>query len=530
MSLSLNQAHGSPGDARFPAQPAHAPTPRWLILLYTSVVVLVLVAVVIMRLYHLGLPFDRDGYDEGVYWQSLRAMLAGQHLYGSVFYSQPPFFLLSTYPGFALFGGSLWSARLGIALVSLPGFLGAYLLGHTLAGRRGTLAGLLLLLTNSLYLAQSQTIQAEAASVSFTLLAMAFALLWWQQPSGWRGLSWAILCGVTFALSVLAKLLCVSTIVPIGLLMLARAWQIARGQAGADRYDWLPILAGIGATLLTTLLVLAPFSGSWQNFWAGVVSFHEVAAQAAAQPAGANVQKILTALFSLTTLAAAYGSLAALPRRDWRVLPLLAWLLVTLVLLYKQQPLFVHHLIALEPPLITLALLGMAGPASYRTDLAWLQSRTRLHTGKLAALLSGTALLLLLATVVVNCWQDLGYYRAADAYSTSSLAQQDLRVARDLQQAISPDQWVITDGQFVAALAGRSTPPALVDTSTVRLVTGYLTLAQLEQATLDSRVHAVLFYTNRFSTMQQGKTFRAWVAARFHLFQKYSQTQELWVR
>src|SRR6266581_3883683 len=83
-------------------------------------VVLALIAIAIgMRLYHLGLPFDRDGYDEGVYWQTLRSMSAGNTLYQHIFYSQPPFFMLSIFPGYILFGSSLWSARFGIALISL---------------------------------------------------------------------------------------------------------------------------------------------------------------------------------------------------------------------------------------------------------------------------------------------------------------------------------------------------------------------------------------------------------------------------
>src|SRR5947209_7394539 len=56
-----------------------------------------------LRLKDLGLPFDRDGYDEGVYWQSLRAMASGHSLYQQIFYSQPPFFLLSIYPIYSLF-------------------------------------------------------------------------------------------------------------------------------------------------------------------------------------------------------------------------------------------------------------------------------------------------------------------------------------------------------------------------------------------------------------------------------------------
>ena len=71
-----------------------------------------------MRLYNLGQPFDHDGYDEGVYWQTLRSMSAGYTLYQQIFYSQPPFFILSAYPFFALLGNTLWSARFGIAMLS----------------------------------------------------------------------------------------------------------------------------------------------------------------------------------------------------------------------------------------------------------------------------------------------------------------------------------------------------------------------------------------------------------------------------
>ena len=48
-----------------------------------------------MRLYLLGPLFDRDSYDEGVYWQTLLAMASGHTLYSQIFYSQPPFFIQS---------------------------------------------------------------------------------------------------------------------------------------------------------------------------------------------------------------------------------------------------------------------------------------------------------------------------------------------------------------------------------------------------------------------------------------------------
>lgn len=76
------------------------------------------------------------GLDEGVYWQTLRAMHAGFSLYDQIFYSQPPLFILSVYPFYAFFGQSILAARVGVAALSLLGFLGAYMMGRALGAER----------------------------------------------------------------------------------------------------------------------------------------------------------------------------------------------------------------------------------------------------------------------------------------------------------------------------------------------------------------------------------------------------------
>jgi hypothetical protein len=254
-----------------------------------------------------------------------------------------------------------------------------------------------------------------------------------------------------------------------------------------------------------------------------VVMFHEVAAQVLPGTPIGNAHIMLPVLFSLLGATAGYGTLTAFLRKDWRVLPLLAWLLVTCVLLLRQYPLFPHHLVILIPPLITLAVLSVAEPHAYKRIFA--------HTSveAVAPVVSVLAVVLILLTASFDIWQDSTYYASVNAASASLGVQSDLRVANDLRQAITPAQWVITDGQFVAGLADRSTPPALVDTSTVRIVTGYVTLAQLEQAASDPRVHAVLFYTGRFS-LPQTAAFHVWVAQHFRLIHTYNPGQELWVR
>lgn len=141
----------------------------------------------------------------------------------------------------------------------------------------------------------------------------------------------------------------------------------------------------------------------------------------------------------------------------------------------------------------------------------------------------------MLFAVAFNVQQDILYYQVSPqailyhkGTQTSETLQQNVRIANDLRRAIAPDQWVVTDAQFIAALADRSTPPWLVDTSLIRVQTGYLTLAQIEQAASNPRVHAVLFYTRRFSSEVPG--FHAWVAQHFHLLYNYGDGQELWVR
>ena len=121
------------------------------------------------------------------------------------------------------------------------------------------------------------------------------------------------------------------------------------------------------------------------------------------------------------------------------------------------------------------------------------------------------------------------YYRTAVATSETGFTQLESKVATDLRLATTPNQLVVTDAQFIAGLADRTTPPALVDTSAVRITSHYLTLSQLESATSQPQVHAVLFFTGRFY-LPNVAGYHAWVAQHFHLLHNYGAGRELWVR
>ena len=484
------------------------------------VVAAVFAIAIAMRLYGLNGRFDFDGYDEGVYWQTLRAMSAGFSLYGRIFCSQPPAFPLLIYPFYVLFGWTIVAARFGVAALSLLGLAGAYLLGKALAGRVGGVAALVIVVATPSYLEASQTLQAEGPATALLFLTVGAAFMWWQYPMGQKGALLAMLCGVSFALGTLVKLLDVTAIVPILVLVFGRLWQIRR-EAGCRIATALwPIGCAIAAAAVASLVVLAPILNSLPAAIRQVVAFHIAARGMVGGSESRNIHSLYHFLIGNAVLGvgAAVGIVVAARRHDWRIVPLVAWVLATCIVLLMQVPLFPHHATVLIPPLVAVSALALHElPAMGQTQWVTRFSRRR------------AAILLPLAAILVGAPSFYVYYHRQGIRPESSKTGRVALIAADLERTTTPDQWVITDAQFVAGLANRDTPPWLVDTSSVRINSGYLTVPELIQAASDQRVHAVLFATARLAgTSVIG--FHSWVAQHYYPLRTYGSGIELWIR
>jgi 4-amino-4-deoxy-L-arabinose transferase-like glycosyltransferase len=470
-----------------------------------------------MRLHDLGLPFDRDGYDEGVYWQSLRAMAAGHALYQQIFYSQPPFFLLSIFPTYMLAGQTLWAARLGIALLSLLGLPAAFLLGRALGSHIGAVVALALLVADPFYLAQSQIIQAEISCTALSLLAVGLAYVWWEHPQGIAGLCYATCAGVALSLSILSKLFGVATLVPLGMLFLAHLWRILQQPRETRVHSARSLIAGLAAFVVVSAAFVLPFIGSQHQMVQSVITFHTDAARQFKDTISQNLSSMLHLLTSITAFAGLFGTIVALVRRDWRVLPLIAWLLATLYLLLEQAPLFHHHLVVLIAPLLCLAIMGI-GPITHSKKVS-----TILGNGATAI----TVCVLLLAAM--QNWQSEQRYFSDQRQQAIGYMHLDGQVVQDLQANTTPGQLIVADAQFLVGLADRSTPAALVDTSTVRITTDYVTIPQLISEASQPNVQSVLFYTGRLNR-QSISDFHTWVTHHFLLIKHYPSGAELWIK
>jgi hypothetical protein len=251
------------------------------------------------------------------------------------------------------------------------------------------------------------------------------------------------------------------------------------------------------------VLVFAPFAGAWPSLYDQVVRFHLAASRAYATGLAANIQGLETveSLLPAELLAVAAVGVAFL-RRQWSALPLVLWAAASLLLLLDQHPLFPHHVALLAPPLaILVAVVAVAlweAPVSTRSPAGALSAQVRLPLWT-AVVVAG-----LLVWGVASGMEQAAHVRGPTA--------RQVAIADSLAAITEPGDEVLSDDQYLVALANRDTPPAYVDTSMVRIKTGYLTAAQLEQAAGEANVRAVLFGSGRFDELPG---FRDWVASHY---------------
>jgi 4-amino-4-deoxy-L-arabinose transferase-like glycosyltransferase len=525
---------GQQGAPAAPATPAGARTgARGLSLRISWATWLTLAAIaagVVLRLLPVGgVALD---YDEGVYWQSLRAMSQGHPLFTSIFSSQPPLFLLGIYPFYLVFGQSLAAARLGVALYAFLGLAAAYVAGRALGGRVAGMVAVVVLALDPLFLAESHILQAEVPAVAYELASVALAVVAIRQ-SGSRRRWLAAASGLALALGILTKLFDVVAVVPVVLYLLSPIGPTlvdasgtprrpARNElATALRVAVPDVLAWAGGVVLGGALVLLPFAGRWQTLYDQVVRYHFAAGAAL----NYGLRNNITAFFQVSgelplELAALLAFVLALSRRRWEVLPPALWVGAALVFLLRLHPLLAHDVTSLVPPLaLTLAAAVPALSADAAAD-------TRARPGSQLALSGAQGAMAAWALVALVSLWGLGasIVQVGPAMSPPARAAQ---VAGVLDSVTQPGDRVVSDDQYVAALANRDVPPQLVDTSFVRIQSGYLTAAQLEAAVQATNVRAVLFYSGRFNLVPG---FRQWMSDHYVVAATFGDGTTLYVK
>lgn len=428
---------------------------------------------------------SRD-YDEGVYWQTLRALLAGHQLFREVFAPQGPVFFYSLLPIYVALGHAIAAARIGIALFSLLAAAAIFVAAWAVAGRWAGLIAVALLMTDPLWSAEARTLHAEVPALALGLVALALALLAARPalPAG-RANALAALSGVFLALGTASKAFVLLFVVAIiGQLL------VGRGAAA-----WKPILFGLAGFVLAGLLIFLPYAGSLQTVYADLVSVHFAAGRVMNPGIQSNIRLLHLSrelvLFEGTAILLL--GLAVL-RRDVRLVPAMAWLVITGIALLLYHPLFAHEVTLLIPPLAFSCAVALVWLAEWAAtpERQWLP---------------GIAAAMLLLFVLVAAVRDVQASRVA---ARPSNHEQQLAAAIAAHSA--PADLVIGDNPYVIALANRNTPPELVDTSFARVLSQAITAQGIERSAQADRVRLFLFDTGRLDGVSG---LRSWVAANY---------------
>ncbi len=481
---------------------------------------LVLLLALLLRLNHLGAP--SNDYDTGVYVESLRALLAGNPLYHTIYYAQPPLFLYILLPWYALLGQSLVAARIGVVAYSLVGLVAAWWLARGLGGRRAGLIALALLAFDPLYLTQSRSVQAEAPALACALVALAVA-------RGARG-SWRVpLAGALFAASMLIKLFTLPAIIPVAYLLLApicgseierlilaRRWPTREKLRALWRASRVTVLGAIAGAAFVTGLAFLPSIGWMGDAWSQIIGLHVTATGAAHQSLGDRLGLFGQSWFELPLVAVGLAAgVAGWRQRRWTAVMLAAWGVASIAVLLIQDPLFSHHL-ALIAPSFTLAAAEWVALASAPQRASGAPPRPAIDVGLASSIALAVTLVVALASGVVQ-------QNAALSASTTTIQT----AAGDLDLFTQPGDVIVTDDQIVAVLANRAVPPQLADTSMVRIAAGALTTAQVIAAASNPHVTAVLWLAGRFDALPG---LRSWVEAHFYRVASYSAGAALYLR
>ncbi|MEO8436592.1 MAG: glycosyltransferase family 39 protein [Pyrinomonadaceae bacterium] len=493
-----------------PSSPTTARRHDRLVLLICG---LLLLAFGLIWFLNAGKPYELD-YDEGVYLTSAQMVMRGHQPFTAVFSSQPPVFLNILVVAFHLFGSSVAVGRgvsIIFALLSLGSAAG---IGWRLAGPIAAPVTIIAQGLPLVFFLDAQTVQSEMPALALALLAIALLLSAKQR----RRSLWIAASGFIFALGLLCKLLVAPMILPL-IFVLGRSfekgeenvWRFLPANSSSARVFIFRFLLLVVGGIVACAIVLLPYDLT--AVYDQAIRFH-LKARAALPNSWPQNLRLLGSIFQLEPglIALALAGLIVLFRERPRAgIWLSFWIAATTIFLIDHSPLFTHHSVILVPP------LAIAAGAS----VLWLPSVWATKW------IRPVALLLLLPLVALKPQLALGdpaTWRPAFSpqrdlelsVEVASDSERERQVLQLIEQNTRPDDFIVSDRQMRIFRTGRNVPPAMVDTSGVRITSGYLTDAQAISASEQARM--IIFWTGRLERL---KEYRQWVQSRYRLLREW---------
>jgi Dolichyl-phosphate-mannose-protein mannosyltransferase len=458
-----------------------------------------------------------DFYDGGVYLESARMLAAGYAPYREVFISQPPAWLKLIQWSFALFGQNVRGGQmltvntmvlttLVIGLIVLDGVLWL-----------GAVVTCVIILLSPLAFFWAREITGELPSAAFATVSLALAM---RYASDRRRL-WLVFGAAALAAALSVKMFSIYAI-PSMLLIAGGRWRSATELQQRISSTAADIFLVLGIIIASVLAMASAYG--LRDVWAQAVAFH--LGSRAGLSLARNWSLIVATLLRDPALSSALPLVLCAALEPWIGWSALVWLVLTLIGLLIQQPLFTHHVVALIPPLALAAGIGVGTLWKLGTRLRFPEASVRSNDyGWAAGIAVCVASIILLAAVCRGGLAGRADQRWILAYWRAPA--EDLNVAADLARLTSKADFILTDAPGIAFWAGREVPPWLADTSLKRIDNHNLDTADVKSQVERHQVKAVLLWTDRLDRLPG---LAAWLEQRFPNRHNYGGGGVLYLR
>ncbi len=365
--------------------------------------------------------------DEGIYLTSFLLVDRGFPAYKKTYFSQPPGFLLSVYPGFIVFGKTLQAARLTISLWSIVGLLAIIWIGFELKNKWAGLLVVVLLYLIPVYYNQALTFQSDVLITTFSLISFGALLRFGKKIN----VFWFIVSVFFLNLAFWTKF-DVTFFPSFSLFMYLQFKE--RKISLIDIFNYFLIFCTVSLGFF--LIFILPF-GIKEIFNNSILLRFQASSSSSSSFMLFDYLKNDVILL-LTTLASLFLIIFNVKNIKYPINIVFIWSIFILSILIFYRPLFPHHLVMLAVPMVLLFSFLLKKISHY-------------------------LVIILIIITLIN--------RSYLFFNTSSslVDSQRQEVINIIKNNTSINDFVVSDEEIINGISGRLPPPELSDVSHVRI-------------------------------------------------------------
>ncbi len=427
--------------------------------------------------------------DEGIYLTSFLLVDKGYQAYKKTYFSQPPGFLLSVYPGFVLFGKTLQAARLTISIWSMIGLLAVIWLGFELKNKwTGLLAAGLLSLIPS-YFNQSLTFQSDVLITTFSLISLAtlirfgknFYLPWFIISSFFLNLAFWTKFDITFFPSFFLAL-----------------FLIYKDKKFFYKKIINLVLIFFSVSLAFFIIFILPF-GIKEVFYNSILLRFQAASSSTSFSLFYYLKKDI--LLSVIILVSLFLSFLKNSNIRYPLIIVYIWSIFVLIIFYFYRPLFPHHLVILTVPFVLLF-----------SEISELFFRNK-------KLFSYFVSILLIISMVNRIY-------IATSTSSRLINQQQENAVKIINKYTNNEDVVVSDEEIFNGLSGRLPPPELSDISQVRIRSNNMTSENFRKIISTYKPKLIIPWNGRLESI---KNFKENLLG-YRILTSFSSSKNIYIR